>query len=406
MNVRTDATVLHVDLDAFFAAVEVLEQPALRGQAVVVGGLGPRGVVSTASYEARRFGVQSAIPMAIARRRCPHAVFLAPRHDLYREYSEKVMRVMRDITPLVEPISLDEAFLEVGGVRRLHGEPVEIATRLRAEITEVTGGLTASVGIATTKMLAKIASDAAKPDGILAFGPEEELPFLHALPVERMWGVGRATLERLHHIGVRTVGDLAAVDVDRLVALLGDATGRHLADLARNHDPRAVEPERAAKSIGNEETFATDVTDRAELERELVRLVDRVARRMRQADVRARTITLKVRYADFRTITRSRTVDVPVDLARDVLTVARTLLDDVSIGGGVRLLGVHAHQLVRSGETIALQPDLFGEAPDEQPGRASALERISDQVRDRFGDGAVRPASLIRTERRSPRGGP
>lgn len=397
MTARTEATILHVDLDAFYAAVEVLEQPSLVGKPVVVGGLGPRGVVSTANYHARQFGVHSALPTAIARRRCPQAVYITPRIERYREYSVTVMRVLHDVTPLVEPISLDEAFLDVAGARRLHGEPSEIARAIRTRITAETGGLTASIGIATTKLLAKIASDRAKPDGVLALSPRDELEFLHPLPVARLWGVGKATLERLERIGVRTVGDLAVVDESRLVGLLGPAAGRHLAALARNDDPRPVEPDREARSIGNEETFPVDLTDRDQVARELQRLTDRVARRLRQADVRARTVVLKLRYPDFHTITRSRTLEVPVDGARELHAVARALFEKVDIGAGIRLLGVHGQQLVGANHEVSQQLNLFSPAPrDDAPNRDNALDRASDAVRDRFGDAAVRPASLLR----------
>jgi DNA polymerase-4 len=402
--------VLHVDLDAFYASVEQLADPTLRGRPVVVGGLGPRGVVAAASYEARRFGIHSAMPMVRARRACPDAVFLAPRFDAYTAASRDVMAILRSFTPLVEPIALDEAFLDVGGVRRLHGSAPAIGAEIRRRVRAETG-LTASVGVAATKQLAKLASDLAKPDGLLVVEPGHELEFLHPLTVDRLWGVGPATRRRLGRLGVKTVGDLAAVPVEMLVATVGRAHGEHLHALAWNRDDRAVEPDRQVKSIGHEETFPTDLTDRAELEREVVRLSDKVASRLRRADRTARTVQLKVRYADFRTITRSRTLEDATDLAADIAHVAGVLLSAVDLGDGVRLLGVSAQQLEHA---AAVQdhlplgtPGLPG-PPDEacdsvndvdgvSHARRDALERSVDRVRERFGDEAVLPARLAQS---------
>ena len=314
---RVSTSILHVDLDAFYASVEQLHDPTLRGRPVIVGGLGPRGVVAAASYEARAFGVYSAIPMARARRACPEGVFLAPRFEVYGEASRAVMDILRSFTPLVEPIASDEAFLDVAGAARLHGTGHECAVAIRARVRGETG-LTASVGVATTKLLAKLASDSAKPDGLLVIAPGTELDYLHPLPVRRLWGVGPATEGRLAGLGVRTIGDLAAVSEADLVATLGDASGRHLHALAWNRDARPVVPGREAKSIGNEETFPTDLTDRERLGAEIVRLADRVAQRLRAAGRAGRTVQLKVRYTGFRTITRSRTLPEPTDLAVDI----------------------------------------------------------------------------------------
>ena len=297
--------ILHVDLDAFYASVEQLADPTLRGRPVVVGGLGSRGVVAAASYEARRFGIHSAMPMARARRACPDAAFISPRFDEYAKASRSIMAILRAVTPLVEPISLDEAFLDVRGARRLLGDGPTIARDLRVRIKDETG-LVASVGVATTKMLAKIASDLAKPDGLLVVEPGTELEVLHPLPVGRLWGVGPATRKRLDRYGVTTIGDLAALSEETLVSTLGRAHGEHLHALAWNVDDRPVEPERVAKSIGHEETFPQDVRHRATLEHEIVRLSDRVASRLRAAQRVARTVQLKLRYHDFRTITRRR----------------------------------------------------------------------------------------------------
>jgi DNA polymerase-4 len=385
---RTEPSILHCDLDAFYASVEQLHDPALVGRPVIVGGLGARGVVAAASYEARRFGVHSAMPMARARRACPDGVFLSPRFDAYQESSRAVMAILRSYTPLVEPIALDEAFLDVAGARRRAGTGPEIAAVIRIRVREETG-LTVSVGVATTKFLAKLASDQSKPDGLLVVDPGDELAFLHPLPVRHLWGVGPATMKTLTTLGVRTVGDLAALDESTLVAALGSARGRHLHALAHNVDERAVEPERAVKSVGHEETFAVDHTDPEVLRREVARLADRTASRLRAAGHRGRTVQLKVRFADFRTITRSKTLPAPTDLALDIAATARALLDTVDVGPGVRLLGVSVQQLVDADVPLAL--DLDGTADD---GRRAALERSIDTVRGRFGAESVRPARL------------
>ncbi|MFN8035886.1 MAG: DNA polymerase IV [Acidimicrobiia bacterium] len=396
--VRTTATILHVDLDAFYASVEQLADPRLRGRPVVVGGLGPRGVVAAASYEARRFGVQSAMPMVRARRACPDAVFLAPRFDAYQDASTVVMAILRSVTPLVEPIALDEAFLDVAGARRLAGTGEEIALSLRARVRDETG-LVASVGVATTKLLAKLASDLAKPDGLLVVTPGEELAFLHPLPVRRLWGVGPATYRRLERFGVETIGDLARIPEATLAGTLGASLGSHLHALAWNRDDRPVEPERPVKSIGHEETFARDIADREGLAREVARLSERVGVRLRKASRTARTVQLKVRFPDFRTITRASTLPSPTDLTGDISRVARDLLAPIDVSEGVRLLGVSVSHLA---EATTVQPALPLDAPDQADRGAlerGALERAVDAVRDRFGDDAVGPARLADGER-------
>ncbi len=399
----TDAAILHVDLDAFYASVEQLADPTLRGRPVIVGGLGPRGVVAASSYEARRFGVHSAMPMGRARRACPEGVFLAPRFEAYGEASARVMTIFRSVTPLVEPLALDEAFLDVRGARRLQGTGREIAVALRERIRAETG-LVASVGVATTKLLAKIASDCSKPDGLLVVEPGTELEFLHPLPVERLWGVGPATRARLDRFGVRTVGDLAALPEATIISALGAGQGAHLHALAWNRDEREVEPERQVKSIGHEETFPTDVVERAVLEREVLRMSEKVGSRLRRAQRVARTVQLKVRYADFRTITRSRTIAEATDLGTEIGRIADELLAAVDIGGGIRLLGVTAQQL---SEAAAVQTALPLEAAegdtDGDPGLVGAdrreqwdrVERSIDEVRERYGDDAVVSARLL-----------
>jgi DNA polymerase-4 len=390
----TEPSILHVDLDAFYASVEQLADPSLRGRPVIVGGLGPRGVVAAASYEARRYGVNSAMPMARARRACPDGVFIAPRFDAYGDASHAVMAILRDVTPLVEPIALDEAFLDVMRARRLHGTGPEIAAALRRRISAETG-LVASVGAATTKFVAKLASELAKPDGMLVVDPGTELAFLHPLEVSRLWGVGPATGRRLARLGVRTIGDLAALPEEALVHALGDAHGRHLHALAWNRDDRAVEPERAVKSVGHEETFPTDVTDRETLVREVRRMAERVGQRLRDAGRVGRTVQLKLRYADFRTITRSRTLPEPTDLAAEIASVARELLDAVALGDGIRLLGVTVQQIDDgAGAQGRLPLDGDGDAGGRDP-RRRAVEESMDAVRRRFGDDAVGPAALM-----------
>lgn len=401
-----EAGILHVDMDAFFVSVELLRRPELRGKPVVVGGSGARGVVAAASYEARSFGVHSAMPGARARRLCPHAVFLPGDHALYSEVSKRVMDVFTSFTPLVEPISLDEAFLDVRGVRRLMGTPVEIAHRLRARILEQEG-LTCSVGIARVKFLAKLASEEAKPkasprgpvfgDGVFEVRPDRELAFLHALPAKALWGVGPATLERLERLGVRTVGDLAALPVDTVTGALGRASGAHLHALANARDPRSVVPEQQAKSISHEETFARDRFRREELEVEVVRLADAVATRLRRSGLAGRTVTVKVRFGDFTTITRSATVDGGVDSGHELAGIARRLLGEVDVSAGVRLLGVGVSQLgdeaERGGRQLSLDDLLAGEEAGASADWSSAEEAM-DAVRARFGDAAVGPASL------------
>jgi len=391
-------TILHVDLDAFYASVEQLADPALAGRPVIVGGLGPRGVVAAASYEARRFGVHSAMPMGRARRACLDGVFLAPRFDLYQAASADVMAILSAYTPLVEPLSLDEAFLDVGGARRLHGSGPQIAALIREQVRSDTG-LTASVGVATTKFLAKIASDLSKPDGLLVVAPGEELAFLHPLPVERLWGVGPATRGRLARFGVRTIGELAALPEETITGAVGMAHGRHLHALAWNRDDRGVEPERQVKSIGHEETFPTDVTDRTVLEREVLRFADKVATRLRRAGLTGRTVQLKVRYSDFRTITRSRTLAEPTDLATDLARIGGALLAAVDLEEGVRLLGLSVQQLDHTSavqEALALGDDVSPSGTEAARRQRGELERSVDRVRARYGNDAVLPARLVR----------
>ncbi len=383
-------------MDAFFAAVELRRHPELVGRPVVVGGSGPRGVVAAASYEARAFGIHDAMPSARARRLCPDAVFLSGEHRLYREVSHRVMELFREVTAVVEPISLDEAFLDVTGVRRLHGEPVAIARAIRTRVAEAEG-LTCSVGVAATKFVAKLASEQAKPrasmegpvlgSGVKVVRPGEELGFLHPLPVERLWGVGPATLTRLRRLGVVTVGDLAEIKVETLVAALGSASGEHLHRLAGGRDDRRVEPHHDVKSIGHEKTFPRDLHTSDVLEREVVRLADAVADRARRAGRTGRTVNLKVRFGDFSTVTRSVTISGATDSGQTIAREAKVLLRTLDADQGIRLLGISLSNLTEGG-TRQLSFEEARSTWDD-------ANRAVDGIRERYGRRAIGPASLL-----------
>jgi len=384
--------ILHVDMDAFFVSVELLSRPELRGKPVLVGGTAGRGVVSAASYEARRFGVNSAMPMSVALQRCPNAIVLPGDYRKYREYSDRVMAIFEQMTPLVEPLSIDEAFLDVGGARRLHGTPAEIAWTIRRRVQAETG-LTCSIGVAATKYVAKVASGRAKPDGMLVVPATETVAFLHPLPVSALWGVGRVTEESLLRLGLRTVGDVAAMPADALERAVGPSLAHRLGALANGDDPRDVTVHRAEKSIGHETTFGHDLTDPDQIRRALLDLADGVAVRLRRAGVVGKTVVLKLRYGDFRTVTRSRTLAEPTDVARRIYEEAAAALDTLLTDGArIRLIGVRAEQLGPAGG-----PTLWD--PDEEWREA---ERTIDEVSARFGRGAVRPASLVGRARRAP----
>jgi DNA polymerase-4 len=356
-RVRGEPTILHVDLDAFFAAVEQRDKPSLRGKPVVVGGVGGRGVVATASYEARVFGVHSAMSTREARARCPHAAYLSGRFDAYRECSGQVMAVLRELSPLVEPLSLDEAFVDLAAadLDDVSVEAVtEVARRLKDDISEATGGLCGSVGIASSKLVAKIASDLDKPDGLVVVPPGEEQELLRPMSVAVIPGVGPATAERLRRVGVHTVAELEAVSPDELVRLVGQAHGTSLYRLARADDDRPVVPEREAKSVSVEGTYDTDLVDRRLLEGLVERQAVQVTARLRKARLSGRTVTVKIRLHDFTTHTRSTTLPSPTDNTRVVARLARSLLSEVDTSGGVRLLGVGV-----SGLADWIQEDLF-----------------------------------------------
>ncbi len=396
MSPHEDRTILHVDMDAFYASVEQLRNPDLRGKPVIVGGPGARGVVAAASYEARVFGIHSAMPSIQAQRLCPHAIFVAGDHEHYGEVSARVMAIFTSFTPLVEAISLDEAFLDVTGARRLHGDGPTIGAKIRATVLEQEG-LTCSVGVAPSKFVAKLASEAAKPRvgrrgpepglGVKVVAPHEVLSFLHPLPVQSLWGVGPKTLEKLHRLGVDTIADLAGLEERPTLAALGAANGAHLRRLAMGLDDRDVVPHQRAKSIGHEETFARDHHEIDTLQHELVRLGDAVAARVRAAGMAGRTVSIKVRFHDFRTITRSITLASAVDTGPDVVRAASALLAKVDPAPGVRLLGIHVSQLAdHSARQLSLD-DVEAPSWDDATGAI-------DAIRARYGPGAIVPASL------------
>jgi DNA polymerase IV len=372
--------VLHLDMDAFYASVEQLHKPSLRGRPTVVGWLGPRGVVATASYEARRYGVRSAMAMAEARRRCPQAAFLSPRFDAYSAVSARVMDVLRALSPAVEPISLDEAFVDLaaGISGGLDTESVTaLAWRLKADIRTRTG-LTASIGAGTSKLIAKVASDSRKPDGLVVVPPGRERALLDPLPVRALWGVGPAGADRLRRAGVTTVGQLAELPAERLAALFGAARGAALRELASGVDARPVVADRELKSVSVEDTFPTDLSDRTELVRELDVLAQRLAARLRAKERSGRTITLKVRRHDFTTIARSDTLTGPTDEEAVIRDVARRLLGSVDVGGGVRLLGIGVSSL-----SDVVQQDLF-ESPRPGAGPTPAAAAGEEPRRSWF----------------------
>jgi DNA polymerase-4 len=389
--------VVHVDMDAFYASVEVREDPSLAGRPVVVGGTGGRGVVASASYEARAYGVRSAMPVGQARRLCPHAVFLPPHLELYRQASAQLQEILAEVTPIVEPVALDEAFLDVSAATGLFGAPEAIGARTRRKVADVLH-LAASVGAGPNKLVAKLASEAAKPSsdrcgvrpgrGVVVVAKEGVLDFLWPLPASSLWGVGPATMQRLARLGAQKVSDVARLPEGSLVSALGKAAGHLVHELAWGRDDRPVVPQRAPKSLGHEETYEPDTTDRAFLEQRLVLMADQVAGRVRAAGLVARTVTLKLRYGDFQTITRRHTFAGTVSSGPAIVSAARALLAQQGLGNGVRLLGVSASGLAPKeaapGEQLRLELSCA-------PAWDKAMKAV-DEVRGRFGYGAVRPA--------------
>jgi DNA polymerase-4 len=391
----TGCSILHVDMDAFYASVEIRDRPELVNRPVVVGGIGTRGVVSSANYLARKYGVRSAMPTARARRLCPQAVYLPPNFTAYHEVSTGVLGIFREISPLVEPLSLDEAFVDVSGaLRRLRVTPAEIGQQIRARVL-AEHRIICSVGVASTKFIAKLASGMAKPDGMLVVPADELLAFLHPLPVSALWGVGQRTAEALERVGLRRVADIAELPLARLRRVVGNAAAEHLHALARGHDQRAVVPDSVDKSIGAEQTFDVDHHDRDLLKRELLRLAERTGASLRAKGIRARTVSIKVRFDDFSTITRSRTIPVATDVTREIYQIAAQLLDEQVPPGAVRLIGVRTEGLVRAADT---GEQLTLDAPDR--GWRDA-DQAADAARSRFGRAAIGPASLLRAKPRS-----
>lgn len=388
-----DCTILHVDMDAFFVSVELLDSPHLRGVPVIVGSESNRSVVLSASYEARAYGARSAMPMATARRLCPQAVIVEPHQSKYREASTRVMAIFAEITELVEPLSVDEAFLDVKGAIRRLGSPQQIGELIRRRVVEELG-ITASVGIAGSKFVAKIASTRAKPDGLLLIPRAETVPYLHSLPVSALWGVGTKTQQSLSRLGISTIADVAATPVAALKRTLG-AVGEHVYKLAWGIDEREVTPVRAEKSIGAEETFAEDVASDSALQTELLRLAHRTASRLRSAGLKCRTVSIKIRYSDFSTLTRSKTLNEPVDSSQLMYAAAASLL--TSLGKrpmSVRLIGLRAESL----EDAAGSMDQLTIDGNDDSWRA--VEAALDRVNRKYGQDNLRPARLLPKEGR------
>jgi DNA polymerase IV len=393
----TGCHVLHVDMDAFYASVEVRDQPELAGRPVIIGGLSGRSVVLSATYQARAFGVRSAMPMSRARRLCPHAIVIPPRHRIYSAVSREIMAIFRSVTPIVEPLSLDEAFLDVSGAIRLFGSPASIGQQIRKQVAQQQQ-ITCSVGVATTKFLAKLASVYCKPDGLLVIPAGGALDFLHPLPVSALWGVGDTTSRVLARLGLRTVGDIARTPLDALEHDLGKATAAHLHALANGRDQRAVESSVREKSVGSEETFETDISDPVVIRRELLRLSRRTGAALRSGGLAARTISVKLRKADFTTITRSRTLPAATSETQQIYAIACALYagSGLSEQARLRLVGVRAAGLVPAA-TAPTQLTLEG-------GRTAwrDAESALDKITGRFGPDAIGPATLVRETARRP----
>ena len=390
MPSQTNRRIIHLDMDAFYASVEILDNPALRGLPVVVGGNANRGVVCAASYEARKFGVHSALPILTARKLCPHGVFLPVRMARYQEISRRIMEIFQRFTPLVEPLSLDEAFLDVTASQSLMGTAEEIAIQIRALVRE-TIGLTVSAGVGTSKLVAKIASDLNKPDGLTIVPPGQEETFLAPLPIGRLWGVGRTTREALALIGVKTIGDLSRMPPAILIAKFGKA-GLLMHESARGIDHRPVESRQETKSIGHEETFIEDLRDKKRLEQELLALCCKVGKRVRDKGLVGKTVTIKVKYRDFVQVTRSLTLPEPVADDTSLYQTGRMLLAKTEITlRPIRLLGISLSNLIPA--EASGQLSLFDD--NRARHRKDSLYRALDAINDRYGKDAILPATLV-----------
>jgi DNA polymerase-4 len=384
-----ESVILHVDMDAFYASVAELDNPQYKGKALVVGA-GVRGVVLSANYEARKFGIRAAMPVGRAKRMAPHAIFIAPEHHRYAEISERVMQIFHSYTPLVEPISLDEAFLDVTGSQKLFGDGREIAQKIRAQV-EKDEGITCSVGIAQSKFIAKLASQHCKPNGMLEIKSDRILEFLHPLPVRAIWGVGPKTAESLDRLGLHTVADIANTPRSTLIRALGDATGESLYELAWGRDYRDVVPDEPEKSIGNEETFARDIDSPEEILREFLRMSEKATARLRERNLYAKTISIKIKFADFTSITRSKTVPLAIDGTQEVYEIVKKLyLALRNDGARIRLVGVSLGNLTEA-SPVQLE---FGA---REKGWRDADTAI-DKAKARFGRESVRPGRLIEPE--------
>jgi DNA polymerase-4 len=384
--------ILHIDMDAFFALVEVRENPSLAGKQVIVGYDGNRGVVLSATYEARKLGVHSAMPMSRALRLAPNAIVVEPDHEKYSEVSENVMAIFESITPLVQPLSVDEAFLDISGAQKLMGTPSQIGEVIRARVSDEQG-ITCSVGVASTMFVAKLATNFAKPDGLHVVPADKVIEFLHPLPIGALWGVGEKTGEQLSRLGLVNVSDIANTPVKTLARVIGQAAAEHLYELSWGRDPRVVTPNQAEKSIGAERTFESDLDDPEEILAQILDLSNKVAKRLRTADYFSRTITIKVRFADFTSVTRSKSLPASTDLATDIYSTSKSLFEAMNLQRArIRLVGVRATGLVPASES-SVQLEF-----SERDSGWREAEEAMDQVSLKFGNSAVKPARLIKPE--------
>lgn len=385
MSTKPQRWILHADMDAFFASVEQLDNPSYRNKPVIVGGIGSRGVVAAASYEARKFGVKSAMPITDAKRRCPHGIYVSPNIKRYATVSDEIMRIFEYYSPIIEPLSLDEAFLDISGMDMLYNTPGEIAKKIKEQVlTDL--HLTISVGVAPNKFLAKLASALNKPDGLVIIKPGEEIDLLAPLSVRKLWGIGDTTAQLLNSLHIQTIADFRQADPRTLERHLGKNT-MELYNLAWGRDNRPVVPDREAKSLGNEDTFEDDIRSKEDISLELLSLASRVGRRLRKAGLFGKTITLKVRFSSFRTITRSITLSDPVSLDEVIFDTALKIMDKVSITEGIRLLGITISNFTLGTSQLSLF--------DEETEKREKLTHVVDQLKNRFGESIVKKGRLL-----------